>query len=734
MPARPPALLRAELDRDGSGQIDVTELVSLLEGVANSRRERKYMWFAIVAMFIFGIILIGAIIGLSYAMMYALKDTEVKGGVMYVKGSDGQSSEIVRTGSAEFVVQNGTFVQRVEPAIAGSTANTPSVLRTAAYMGTPQPLTSQVDLESLLELKYLLINGTGDAQLGLVVQGVARVPQQGSVFGTVLHIVTAAGTITLDGTIITFSNSIADIFTAAGFRVSNSRRVLLGAYNVLGFFNTIKGLSASGKPPAEPEPKLPTENFVMKLKIYEPCVTPDQPDTDRCKYTPPAPVSTTTSATRRTLGAGTEGAARQRRHLWVATAPHLSSDNSRRAMPEYENVDLAGVTLYNGVRYMAHTETTISYNGAIRIAYEFAMYPRWTKIDVKSSSDNLVHTWQETINTTAPGSTRENPVIANFFCRNFTMSETASVGFNASSVLNYTYQGVGTVWDDVLARHFQLNVLQATSNGSTEVLTVNYYDTLNTYIPLRFEFTSNEIGSVVVDVLEYRDITDSAPEAAASMFVAPAYDTCPNNPAYPKLSTAFAARGKVVFADPPAGPDPSSRRHLLDRADQQAAVWNSLDHANGTGEWPQWALDVYGGVHPAQRTQAAVRRMLGECGTKFSFGVDISICSIGWWTYSTGDFGISAGCGGNIGPLTVEGSLEMDTCDSTFKGCVTLGIGLSKTNWLVKKLGIELSIDIASVCVGYNYDDNFFFIEGTLTFNLIIFKVELSAEIDFSAW
>ncbi|KXZ43364.1 hypothetical protein GPECTOR_92g587 [Gonium pectorale] len=369
-----------ELDRDGSGQIDVTELVSLLEGVANSRRERKYMCLAIVAMFIFGIVLIGAIIGLSYAMMYALKDTEVKGGVMYVKGSDGLSSEIVRTGSAEFVVQNGTFVQRVEPTISGSAASTPAVLRTAAYMGTPQPLTSQVDLESLLELKYLLIKGTGDAQLGLVVQGVARVPQQGSVFGTVLHIVTAAGTITLDGTIITFSNSIADIFTAAGFRVSNSRRVLLGAYNVLGFFNTIKqgsvfgtvlhivtaagtitldgtiitfsnsiadiftaagfrvsnsrrvllgaynvlgffntikDLSASGKPPAEPEPKLPTENFVMKLKIYEPCVTPDQPDNDRCKYTPPSAAGSTISPT------------------------------------QDENADLAGVTLYNGVRYMA---------------------------------------------------------------------------------------------------------------------------------------------------------------------------------------------------------------------------------------------------------------------------------------------------------------------------------------------------------------------------------------------
>ncbi|KXZ46811.1 hypothetical protein GPECTOR_40g545 [Gonium pectorale] len=608
--------------------------------------------------------------------MYALKDTEVKGGVMYVKGSDGQSSEVVRTGSAEFVVQNGTFVQR--------------------------------------------INGTGDAQLGLVVQGVARVPQPGSVYGNVLHIVTAAGTITLDGTVITFSNGIADIFTAAGFRVSNSRRVLLGAYNVLGFFNTIKNLSATGKPPAEPEPWLPSENFLMKLQIYEPCVTPNEPEKDRCVYSPPAAGGSPDA--RRALGASAESKTRRRRHLHVVTASHAPSHNSR-VLPEAELVDIAGVTLYNGVRYMAHNETTVAYNGAIRIVYEFAMYPRWKKIDVKSSTDNLVHTWQETINTTDPVSTRENPVIASFFCRNFTLTETAAVGFNASSVLNYTYQGVATLQDDVVARHFQLNALQATSNGSTEVLTVDYYDTLNTYIPLRFEFSSNEFGSVVIDVTEFRNLTESDPEVAAPMFAAPPYDTCPNNPAYPKLSTAFATRGKVVAADPPAGPEPTGRRRAraLDagRERQLADVWNSLDHVNGTGDWPQWALDMYGGVHPGQRAGAAVRRILGDCGTKFSFGVDVGPCNIGWWTYSNGAYGLSAGCSGNS--------------DSTFKGCVTIGIGMPKTNWLVRKIGISFNIDIASVCVGYNWDDHFYFLEATLALNIIIFKVEISAEIDFSS-
>ncbi|KXZ45117.1 hypothetical protein GPECTOR_58g566 [Gonium pectorale] len=231
-------VITTNLDRDGNGTIDVAELVQLLQGVERGNQERKYMAFAIVAMFVFGLILIGAIVGLSYAVVYSLKDSQVKGGIMYVKNSDGAAQDIVRTGSAEFGIENGLFVQRVATdtaAVAGTKvaatvdAAAP-VVQTAVYMGTPQPLNSEVDIEYLLQLKYLLVNGTGKAQLGLVVLGVARVPLEGSVHSTVLHIITAAGTITLDGTAISFSTAIANIFAEAGFRVSSSRRALLGTW------------------------------------------------------------------------------------------------------------------------------------------------------------------------------------------------------------------------------------------------------------------------------------------------------------------------------------------------------------------------------------------------------------------------------------------------------------------------------------------------------------------------
>ncbi|KXZ53787.1 hypothetical protein GPECTOR_6g705 [Gonium pectorale] len=645
---------------------------------------------------------------------------------MFVKNSDGSSLEIVRTGSAEFSVVNGAMVQRAGTAAPNTTAN---VLQTAAYMGTPQSLNSEIDIGELLELKYLLINGTGKAQLGLVVHGVARVPLEGSVHGTVLHIVTAAGTITLDSTVITFSTAIANIFAEAGFRVSGTRRALLGSYAVLGFFNTIKDLSAAGKPPSQPEPKLPSENFVMKLKIYEPCVIPDQPKTDRCTYVPPET-------------AGSSGYAPPPPSP-IAPSPPMLDPNSTQNGTEEDTQDLAGVELYKGSRYMTHHETTVSYNGKIRVMYDFPIYPLWQKIEVMSGT--TVYSWQQ--NVLPVGSTNE---VLPYFCGNYSAATTGAAGLNASSVLNYTYTGIDSVGDK-LARNFELNVLQLSDKtGKTEVMRIDYWDSLDTYTPLRFEFTHKDIGTVMIDVVEIRAITASSPEAQSAMFVAPLVAnvnaSCPNDPSLPHLSSPFKARGAVVSADMPTGADATTGRRLIEQSVVLAHQWNQLDHEKGTGDWPQWALDVYGGAHPTKRTDAAVRRMLGDCGSKMTFGMDIEPCGFDYWGYQNGAFGLSVRCGGNVGPVEVEGSLELDTCDSKIKGCLTIGVGLPDDNWLVKKaghgsrerlacpqIGIDLSIEFASACVGYNYKEKYFFIEASLILNLIIFKVELSMEMDFSS-
>ncbi|KXZ41380.1 hypothetical protein GPECTOR_509g477 [Gonium pectorale] len=362
--------------------------------------------------------------------------------------------------------------------------------------------------------------------------------------------------------------------------------------------------------------------------------------------------------------------------------------------------------------------------------YNFAIYPLWQKIEV--TAGKTVYAWQE--NVLPVGSSNE---VHQYFCGNYSTITSGAAGFNASSVLNYTYTGVDSVGDK-LARHFELTVTQLTDTaGKTDVMRIDYWDSLDTYTPLRFQFSHKDIGTVMIDVVEFRSISASSPEAQPAMFEVPALQpnaSCPNDPTLPRLSTPFMARGAVVSADAPDGPNPASGRRLIASSIDLAQRWNKLDHVQGSGDWPEWALDMYGGAHPANRgLLASTRRMLGECGTKVSVGLDFEPCGLDFSHYANGAFALGARCGGSVGPIELEGSIEADTCDQTVKGCLTVGVGFPKDNWLVKKIGIDLSIDIASACVGYNTKDRFFFIEASLILNLIVFKAELSMEMDFTS-
>ncbi|KXZ48466.1 hypothetical protein GPECTOR_27g636 [Gonium pectorale] len=288
---------------------------------------------------------------------------------------------------------------------------------------------------------------------------------------------------------------------------------------------------------------------------------------------------------------------------------------------------------------MTHLETTYAYGGYIRVMYDFALHPLWRKIEVLADNSTAVYQWQE--NVWPEGSTNE---VKTFFCRSYEKASTGIAGFNASSVISYTYGGIDAI-GDTLARRFELVVSQPSrKDGKSEALRIDYWDSTDGNMPLKFEFQHPDIGTVVVEVLEFRALNASSPEAAPAMFKPPPQDDpdfCLRSNTVPALSSPFMARGAVVS-------------------------------------------DTFGS--PAV-----------------------------------------------IEPIVIDGSMELDTCEKVIKGCVTIGVGLPKENWLVKTLGVELSIDLAKVCVGYNYAHRVFFIEGVLIFNVIVAKVELAAELDFSA-
>ncbi|KXZ42998.1 hypothetical protein GPECTOR_107g142 [Gonium pectorale] len=582
-------VLLSEVDRDKDGTVDIAELLNMLEGVVKSRRERRYMCIGLIALTVFAACTIGAIVGLTYAIVNALKDTEVAGGVMYVKGS---TTEVVRTGNADFTVLDGLMVSRtaLENATEGSKAATGSgdsataasnvpaggVLRTATFKGVPQPLSSRVSIQALMELRTLYIKGAGDVEVCLLVTGVARVPMAGSVWGNVVRIVTTAGTISLDDTAISFSDQVVNIFAEAGFRISRDRRMLLGFYEILGFFNFIE--------------------------IYEPCVLPENTTLDRCVYVPPEE---------------TEG--RRRRHRQLATRPYHRSmqDASTAATTLNATEDLAGVELLEGVRYMTHNETAIMWEGVSRTEYTYALAPLYRKVEVVRPSEGagaLVLKWQELV-------VREGfkePPGRTSFCGSFELPATLLSERSAlrkEGLVNFTYMGLDTIGGGP-ARHFKLTVRQPDNSSSASgsavtvpYLTVNYWDTISDQKPLAFEFDHPAVGKITMYVTEFRTLAAADPEVDAAQFSQPEDEDCPDSPFVPLLSSPFTFRAQDAhwishtpeIAETASSASGTEGRRLIELSAARQAEWVALHSNESTGlvEWPQWALDVYGGVKPA---------------------------------------------------------------------------------------------------------------------------------------
>ncbi|KXZ48979.1 hypothetical protein GPECTOR_24g269 [Gonium pectorale] len=748
------------------------KMLNLVEGVVKGRRERRYMWFVIVSLFVLGAVLIGAIIGLTYAVVSALKDTELTGNVMVVK----DTNEVVRTGSAEFTVVDGVMVSRGAlnattsasgTAASGSAPPPNAMIATASYLGSPLKFSSRVDIRTLMELKYLYIKGVGDTELGVMVTGVARVAQPGSVYGTIVHIISAAGTITLDGTAITFDSEVADIFLKSGFTVARNRRALLGVYEVLGFFNLIKDLTVLNLPESQPKPSLPAGDFLMKIKVYEPCAIPDTPNGDRCIYQKPdAPASEVDSTAgeqiRSTEPMGSaplappqsEGSRRSllpsRRHLHVRTAPHRAlADGS-----DYGE-DIAGVEIIDGKRYVTHNETSIFFNGATKVIYDYALYPGFQKIELVQAGDKTMYTWQQEV----LGEGSPNIPIP-YHCRNSSMSQLPSGGNSLTNdrILSFTYEGVDQMPNEVLARHFRLIVKQ---RGGSSNITVDYWDSLTDQIPIAFKFEHPKIGVGRIEVLEFKTLSAASSEVArASDWTKPADQNCTITYRVPKVTSPFAVRGEVVSENDWWGysddsDSTTSARRLArqvpqlpeDEAHRRLLVWQSLDHVNGTGEWPQWALDAYGGVHPAQSLAHGGRSLQQADCTKNvkTFKISAGICEVQVNIINNQYFAGALACSGEcklgfdglgrtklewrvVPPLVVTGSAEGNMCEKWVKGCFTLGMGLGKGNWLVDALGIG-SIDIFQMCAGYDFEAQAFFLEATLTLWFWLAKAEISASI-----
>jgi hypothetical protein len=88
-------LARADIDNDGI--IDVEELVKILESESALRRERKLLRWIVMALGIACILIVAAVVGLTYAVVHLSKDTAVQNNVLVSKAD----SQPLSTGSLQ---------------------------------------------------------------------------------------------------------------------------------------------------------------------------------------------------------------------------------------------------------------------------------------------------------------------------------------------------------------------------------------------------------------------------------------------------------------------------------------------------------------------------------------------------------------------------------------------------------------------------------------------------------
>jgi len=146
----------------------------------------------------------------------------------------------------------------------------------------PLALDSRLSDETFLEMRYLEITSPSGGFLSLFIEGFARIPEDSSLYGSYIKLVTSSGVVRMEGHIMTFDRAETGLFKEAGFNISptsmNQGRRLVGVHKLLGLFNSIpsfEGWNATN----DNIPILPT-HYHATFRIGHSCVAGGE--NDRC--------------------------------------------------------------------------------------------------------------------------------------------------------------------------------------------------------------------------------------------------------------------------------------------------------------------------------------------------------------------------------------------------------------------------------------------------------------------
>ncbi|PNW88746.1 hypothetical protein CHLRE_01g042650v5 [Chlamydomonas reinhardtii] len=173
-----------KFDDNGDGRIDASEIQAVVSTLVAEKFKSKAFKIGLIVLGIFTIILLGAMFGLTWAVVAALKDTQVdNSGVMTT--NDGASTPVLTANLDMTVSSDGKLVSRTSNS---TIATTPAVTRSA--------ISSETSFDLLLKLRNLVFVSPGGGLYSVDVQGVARIPK--TTGGHVVRFQTASGILVLE--------------------------------------------------------------------------------------------------------------------------------------------------------------------------------------------------------------------------------------------------------------------------------------------------------------------------------------------------------------------------------------------------------------------------------------------------------------------------------------------------------------------------------------------------------
>ncbi|KXZ55165.1 hypothetical protein GPECTOR_3g312 [Gonium pectorale] len=188
----PHRIILKKYDNDNDGRIDATEIQSVVDALMTEQFRSKAFKIGLIILTLFTIVLLGALFGLTWAVVAALKDTQVDGELLV---TNDKARMPVMLANLEMTVGGGKLLTRdsMSPV-------TTSVVQSRGGVNV------NTTFDKLLSMQSLVFAKTDGTSYTLSILGVARIPRENASDGAILRFQTDAGTVYLEDGVWSVSN------------------------------------------------------------------------------------------------------------------------------------------------------------------------------------------------------------------------------------------------------------------------------------------------------------------------------------------------------------------------------------------------------------------------------------------------------------------------------------------------------------------------------------------------